>query len=339
MPLATELLPLLTARLEHKEMQAWLEWLQARLAWLGAGGAPAALNIEEVFHLANFDVESFRLQQHLCKVGRLYGTTPWDTAEKISSWLDFLEDALCDVILETDEAADLASIVRWANHVSDDDTVLTFNYDTLAERALHKCGRNWHHATGVESSGIPVCKLHGSIDWMVAPRCDQLDAFDLLYDKPNENGSGEKTGDREDDFRLWRCTTREQLRSWIDGRDLQRPLADSGLRTVGIAGLGAYKPLHEVPGLGAVWATGMGALYKADHAIVAGFSMSDFDAIARMQFSEIAMRRRQDGKPLPVTVIDPFLDARGEDRFRSVFRYVDFVKQPHQAFDWRQIAS
>ena len=222
MPLATELLPLLVQRFQHEEMREWLDWLSQRLDWLSENDQQAGsfvLNIEEVFHYAHFDIEVHRLRQHLSPVGRGDGSgTPWNVAESIESWLARLEDALRDVILEYQAQADLAPISRWAETVEARDSVLTFNYDTLVESALSGLGKVWNHGTGGDGEeGVTVCKLHGSIDWIVAHRCETLSKLDLLFDKPNANRRENDTGHVEDDYRLWRCRTPEQLRRWISG--------------------------------------------------------------------------------------------------------------------------
>ncbi len=338
MPLATGLIELLLQKLQSEElqdneMQEWLDGLQQRLHWLSGGGQQARpLNIEEVFHYAHFDVEVFRLKQQLSPVGRYDGPgTSWNVADGISKWLASLEDALRDVILETEDQANLAPITRWAKTVDPSDTVITFNYDTLVEQALLGVGKTCNHATGRASDGgIAVCKLHGSIDWIVADRSENLSNCDLLFDKPNSNRSKQKTGDIEDDYRLWRCRTREQRRNWISGRDLQ----SGSWKTVGIAGLGAFKQLHQIPGLGRVWAHGMQALEEAHVVVVIGFSMSDFDAMAQMQFAEVARKRWGESRPLPVIVIDPFMSDATKERFRRVFRSVDFVSSAHETVDW-----
>ena len=335
MPLATELLPLLVPRLQLDEMRGWLDHLCQRLDWLSGTDRHAdsfKLNIEEVFHYAHFDVEVHRLRQHLSPVGRQDGPgSPWKMAESISAWLSYLERALCDVILEKQVQADLMPINRWAESVDVHDSVLTFNYDTLVERALSSAGKAWNHGTGREGDdGIAVFKLHGSIDWIVAHRSESLLKLDLLFDKPNANRRESDTGNVEDDCRLWRCRTPEQLQKWISGRDVQ----SSPLKTVGIAGLGAYKQLHQVPGLGIVWTHGMRALYEADLAVVVGFSMSDFDAMAQLQFAEIARARRDEGRPLNVIVVDPGVTEEVKHRFRRVFRSVEFVDSKHETVDW-----
>lgn len=338
MPLATELLPLLAEKLELDDMRDWIDGLRDRLAWL-SGHAPStspfALNIEQVFHYAQFDVEVHRLKQHLVPVGRRDGPeTPWNHAESIKGWLSFLEEALQDVILEKQERADLSPIAQWAEHIDPSDAVLTFNYDTLAERALTSHGCAWHHGTRHGSEGIPVFKLHGSIDWIVAHRSESFVKLELLFDKENANQSKQNTGHVEDDCRLWRCRSESQLREWIEGRDLQSLPAQASARTVGIAGLGAYKQLHQIPGLGRVWARGMRTLYEADVAIIVGFSMSEFDAFAQMQFAEVAKHRSSDGRPLPVIVIDPFITETSAERYRRVFRTVEFLKTPHELVNW-----
>ena len=165
--------------------------------------------------------------------------------------MSYLERDLCDVIIEKEVQAELAPILRWAKTIDPGDSVVTFNYDTLVERGLSEAGKAWNHGTGCESdAGIAVYKLHGSIDWIVAHRSESFSNLDLLFDKENANRSDQNTGHVEDDCRLWRCQTPEQLREWVSGRDLQLVREDASPKTVGIAGLGAYKQLHQIPGLG-----------------------------------------------------------------------------------------
>lgn len=337
MPLATELLPMLEAKLELEDMQKWLGWLGKRIAWLDGGEGAGRLNIEQVFHLANFDVEAFRLKQHLERVGRQdgYGLA-WEQADSISAWLSYLEDELREVIIESQDAVDLRPILRFAKSLQGGDGVVTFNYDLLVERAITAVGGQWTHGFETDREGTLVCKMHGSIDWIVADRRTNLDKLDKLFDKPNENRptDGTPLGHVEEDCRLWRCRDAEQLNTWIKGRHFQTVIQGGMPSYVGIAGLGSYKQLHQVPGLGLVWNKGMTALYRADSAVVVGFSLSDFDAMAQLQFAEVAMARVRDGNPLRVTVVDPFLNEPAKERFKRVFRTVEFVACRHEEFDW-----
>jgi len=344
LPLATELLPLLIKKLELDEMRKWLENLSNLLNWLSGNDEQTesfSVNIEQVFHSAHFDAEVHRLRQHLSSVGRGDGPgTPWNRAESIDRWLSYLEDALRDVIHDCGEQADIQPIKRWAQVVGEHDAVMTFNYDTLVEQALTVEHKAWNHGIECdEDTGIPVFKLHGSIDWIVAHRSESFPKHDLLFDKTNTNQSDGKTGHVEDDYRLWRCCTQKQLKKWIEGRDLQKVPECASFRKVGIAGLGAYKELHRVPGLGSVWARGMRSLDQADLAVIVGFSMSDFDALTQMQFAEVARVRSQKSRPLRVIVVDPRADDETKDRFRRVFRNhsVEFVPEKHEQADWSQL--
>lgn len=340
MPLATELLEPIARRLDLVEMEGWLKRLSERLAWLQGGdsGSPFKLNIEQVFHFAHFDAETQRLLQHLEPVGRHDGPgTAWHQAHAIDAWLSYLERELCDVVVESQAVADTTSIDRWTNSIRDGDTILTFNYDTLVEQSFDKLEKKWNHGTSADGEpGSSVFKLHGSINWIVARREESFSKLDLIFDKRNENRGEDQTGFVEDDFRLWRCRESDQLGTWIQGRHLQ-PDIIAAQRNVGIAGLGTYKPLHHIPGLGLVWTRGMRTLYEADRDIVIGFSMSDFDAMAQLHFGDVARARHAEGRSLPVTVIDPFLGAEGKARYRRVFRTVDFVNKPHQEVDWSRL--
>lgn len=62
--------------------------------------------------------------------------------------------------------------------------------------------------------------------------------------------------------------------------------------------------------------------------------MSDFDAMDQMQFAEVARTRHGEGRPLPVTVIDPNQSTASMEKFRRVFREVEFEKNQHQYVDW-----
>lgn len=339
MPLATELLPMLAARLKLDDMQDWLLGVCERLAWLNQDGEPKkslSLNIEEVFHLANFDIEVHRLRHQLFPLSRNSMGSPWGDARSIEGWLSDLEYALHDVMFQSDSQADLEPVIRWADFVRDEDAVLTFNYDSLVERALDASGKQWSHGIEYGASGVPVFKLHGSIDWIVSHRNDPINGTDLLYEKQNADSVQQETTHVEVECVLRRCRNREQLTSWIKNRELQ--VVPSGLppATVGIAGLGAYKPLHRIPGLGPVWVAGMREARCADQLIFVGFSMSDFDVMAQLQFAQMARSIKESASNQQVIVIDPYVECAVE-RYRRVFHDVETVRQAHESFDWSVI--
>jgi len=352
LPLATELLPLLEERLDIPEARQWIQDFNETVAWLeGDNGKPSQfkLNIEQFFHLAHFAIESYRLGQHCELVGRFDGPdTPWNYAEGIEDWLHYLEEALWDELYEHQQSADLSPIVRWAECVHQSDCVITFNYDTLAETALEIVEKKWCHGFSKEkpSESAQVLKLHGSIDWIVADKGDELSKCDRLFEKQNLNRADkqateveedhEQTRDVEEAYCLWRCRSREQL-SWIKDRDVQQVRNGARPRTVGIAGLGTYKQLHQIPGLGLVWSKAKQALREADRVVIVGFSLSDFDAMAQMEFAQIARLRHENGNPLKIEVVDPSIQEENSltlSRFRRVFRNVQSIPKPHEEFEW-----
>ena len=98
----------------------------------------------------------------------------------------------------------------------------------------------------------------------------------------------------------------------------------------GIAGLGRYKPLHKVPGLGPTWFKAFKALKEAEEIYILGFSMSPYDTMVQFHFSAVVKGERK-RPPDKVVVVDP--NAKEiEDRFRSVFG--DIETKCHYAENW-----
>jgi len=62
--------------------------------------------------------------------------------------------------------------------IKDDDTIISFNYDLVAETILSALGRNFSHCLMVpRQSGINLLKLHGSINHYYCPVCGQIFEF------------------------------------------------------------------------------------------------------------------------------------------------------------------
>jgi hypothetical protein len=318
------------------EMRDWVESLSARLSWRAETPdqrtSKPRLNVEELFFYAPFDIEVQRLKQQLVPVGRHDGETPWAYSESIEAWLSYLLEDLVELIWEKDCAADLSPITRWAEQVCGDDAVITFNYDTLADRALRQQGLKFDYGTNPHAhDGLSVMKLHGSVDWILLARDTyNPEKCELLFRKENTNAdtSQRPTGAVEDDVDLCRVIKADAVNQVIENRDLSN-------RTFGLAGLGIYKQLHMVPGLGMVWAQAMRVLYEAEEIKVVGFSLSEFDAMAKLQFAGIMSQRRADGRPPPtVKLITPNPDDAMVDRYRRVFGHVTVEAGRHEEYDW-----
>ena len=170
MPLATELLTRLKDKLKnYDDMWSLLDHMQEQIQWLsgnGEGNQPFKLNVEKLFHYGHFDAEALRLKQQLSQGDSQDGPgTPRRKSESIELWLSTLEDKLRDVISEADEKAHLEPIQKFTSGLTENDCVITFNYDTLVERALTANSRNWNHGLPEDrSDGVSIYKAHGSID-------------------------------------------------------------------------------------------------------------------------------------------------------------------------------
>lgn len=79
--------------------------------------------------------------------------------------------------------------------------------------------------------------------------------------------------------------------------------------------------------------------------MVVGFSFSQYDRFAQIEFARVAAGRAENGAPAPrVTVIDPMLTSESGNgnaliqRIEAVFRPVTPVCANHQNFDWNTLA-
>ncbi|MFA5424023.1 MAG: SIR2 family protein [Phycisphaerae bacterium] len=348
MPLATEITPFLLDKFRKydiQEMLQWFEFLKQRIDWLNqkSSSLENTINIEQVFDLAKFDIESWRLKQHKCPLGRNAGDTPWGVAEGIDTWLSYMEEDLVEIIHEQQKVAEnnIQTIINFAECLRKDDVVLTFNYDTLLEKAFFLIGKKWNHGFQKDqSSGVTICKMHGSIDWLIMRRntSSHFNTIKLLFRKEDKNRNNQQdeklTGELEYDYELARIYN-DKLEAFVRGRHLQH---QNSQFLFALAGLGSYKPLHRVPGMGVVWLNGMKALLDTEQIYVIGFSLSSFDNMARLQFAGAMCSREDKKKSRPsVTIIDPRADDLITE-FKSCFGSGTLIeprkKRAEEVVDW-----
>ncbi len=341
MPLATDLTNHLGDKFRADDLEDALEWLgylQQRIEWLG-GGKPKGINIEEVFDLAQFDIELWKMRQQLCQLGRNCGDTSWQNVEGIEAWLSYMEDDLLDVIWEEQKKARLDPIMRFSTHLNSDDVVLTFNYDTLLEQSLEQQNKKWYYGFEQEKgSGVKILKMHGSINWIMVRR-DQKNNFDypLLFKKTDLNVENHGTeAPDEDEYKLVLLRVPDKnLASQIENRDLQ---SGSKQHEIAIAGLGRYKPMSKLVGNGEIWINAFRAMHNCKQIYVIGFSLSPFDTMARLHFGGVMMKRSQQRNiELPrITLIDPFASGL-KSNYESVFgcnASMDLVEKEGEKVDW-----
>lgn len=336
MPLATELTELLFQEFREIDHNEAVQWFKAFTQKVRRLSGSDAINIEELFHYARFDAESWKMEQQLYPIGRNDGMTRWGRAEAIESWLEHMEYDLADVILTKQESAQsLVPIENFANSLNTSDAVITFNYDTLVEDALTKAKQSWNHGLNDFQKGqIAVLKMHGSLDWVILERGETAKGqkHQLLFQKQDKNRERVTTekpsGEIEYDYELARIE-KSALKGWIENRDLQR----GPWKSVGMAGLGSYKPLHRLPGSGIVWARARGHLENADEIIIVGFSFSPFDAMVRLCFCDVMADR--DPK---IIAIDPCAERKEyQSVVKSIFgENITFIEKRAEKIKWDQ---
>ena len=341
MPLATDLTDHVLEKFREDDLEDALEWLgylQQRIEWLGDGKSKG-INIEEVFDLAQFDIELWKMRQQLCPVGRNHGDTSRQNAEGIEAWLSYMEDDLRDVIWEEQKKAKLDQIKKFSTHLNSDDVVLTFNYDTLLEKSLEQQSKKWYYGFEQEKgSDIKILKMHGSINWIMVPR-DQKGNFDypLLFAKTDINVENHDTeAPDEDEYKcvLLRVPDKS-LPSQIENRELQ--MGDRQYE-IAIAGLGSYKPLSKLVGSGEIWNNAFRALRNCEQIYIIGFSLSPFDTMARLHFGSVMMERSKEKKNvLPqIMLIDP-IAGELKSNFKKVFgcsASIDVIEKEGEEVDW-----
>jgi hypothetical protein len=342
MPLATDLTDLVLAKFREDDLEDALEWLgylQQRIEWLGDGKSKG-INIEEVFDLASFDIELWKMLQQLCPLGRNSGDTPWQNAEDIKTWLSYMEEDLRDVIWQEQKKAKLDQIKKFTTHLKSDDVVLTFNYDTLLEESLKQQNKKWYYGFEQEKGhGVKILKMHGSINWIMVRR-EQKDNFEypLLFEKRDKNveDHGMQAPDETEYKIVLLRVPDESLAGRIENRDLQ---SGSKQYEIAIAGLGRYKPLSDLVGSGKIWNNAIKALRNCEQIYIIGFSLSPFDTMARLHFGGVMMRRSEEKKiGLPqMTLIDPIAGELKSD-FKKVFgcsASIDVIeKKAEKVDDW-----
>ncbi len=310
-------------------------------AWMHGCG----VGIEELYTYLFVIAERLRLRQHFCSVDRGAGATPWRVAEDIEkSVVPFLDEDLVCELLEHDNQVSLEPAIRFARCLRPGDAIVTFNYDTIVERACEEVGANWCYPFDDKcDEKIAVAKLHGSVDWIALER-DEIPRskdFQLLFKKPDPpDGSldpGGRPPEDEYDLALWRVADRNALHETAHSRALIQ-----WAHRWGLAGLGPAKRPSIIPGLGHQWALFEHMLSNAAQIVSCGFSYSTFDMSATFTIAAtLAQREADQNAEMPqVTVIDPTLEKSGdmlETRARMAFRDARWVAQPHQKFDWSSL--
>jgi hypothetical protein len=223
-------------------------------------------------------------------------------------------------------------VLEFVRSLSDQDSILSFNYDVLVEGAFEEAGLTFFNGFTGSRSQRPLLKLHGSIDWCIHRFDGQdRDEWETLHVE----------SDQEEPGRQWR------LVRFRDRRDLSRVVnlvrGGMGIGDAGgnffrpaFPGLGTFKSIEDVPGLPHVWERASEALCHADELYVVGYSLSATDLFVRVAFGDV-FAGRADNPLRRLVVIDPDKDKNLDlDAFQSVFRTrPDPHREPAEDVDWQ----
>lgn len=169
--------------------------------------------------------------------------------------------SLVDLFRELQDRAEKASkyigyVEAFVSKLRGADTIITFNWDTLVERQISQDGRFQpdYCPRGSSASGLPVLKLHGSVDWYhgaeLASRAGMLPVHRQIF----RTGSSRPSSRR-----------RAQLASAL-------PF---------IVPPTFYKRLRGYSDLEEVWATAFDRLRTADEIFICGYRFPPEDLLAR----------------------------------------------------------
>jgi hypothetical protein len=317
-----------------QQFQQWVSSLRERinhLRQLDLPGGGNRISIEQVFEFAAFDIEWCLLRQQ--DVGETWGTR----GRSIKKRLAVMERILFEVLIDAQEEHSLgaAPLADFANALRASDAVLTFNYDTLLERALAARRKKWSSGFDVEPAGdVTVLKLHGSLDWLICHRDNPIGSILFEINAGSIEWYEVDEGQRhhwEKNFVLSRAPNLAAARAAARWDPL---LGTNKSPWPGLAGLGLHKPLHRLIGGCVVWRKALRALQEADEIYVIGWSASPYDTMARFHFASVL--NLPETRPRRVVVVDPKVCEQIKN-YRSIFGEVEPIGQCAQRVDWHSL--
>lgn len=325
MPLATELIEPLLQRfkqINHDEMLNWYKNLAKRLKWLEGD----KINIEQVFDLASFDIEGWRMADQCKSFGG-------NIADDIQSWLGWMERDLPYIIWENQKESEqkINIISKFSENLRIDDVIITFNYDTLLEKSLSEQNKSWNYGFEMgQEDGIKILKMHGSINWEITNKEANSSNQTLFISEMKSNQSKYKD--------ILNLVPEKEIESFIKINHKCWKLKNP----VGIAGLGAYKPLHRLPGSWKVWSNAYNALKETEEIYIIGFCLSPFDGMARLHFARAMLERNTNGNiSNKIVLIDPEACSL-KSNFEKVFGKnlkISIYQNKAEEINWSQLLS
>jgi len=162
------------------------------------------------------------------------------------------------------------------------DTIITTNYDRVAERVLHSVGLRWHHVATeqqIPHNVVRICKLHGDTLW--EDKGQSLWGLLPLH----ERGRGAQQGENARDDEWHHEVQGIVLPTWVRK--------------------------EPPPGLQRIWAEARSAIMKCERLVIAGFGLPATDQhIAQFLTASLCLAQRiGDHRLKDITIINPGVDA------------------------------
>jgi hypothetical protein len=174
-----------------------------------------------------------------------------------------------------------STLARFVGQLSPD-TIITTNYDRVAERVLDSVGLRWHHVATEQQSPhniVNICKLHGDTLWK--------EEGQGVWGVPSlhERGRGAQQGESARDDGWWHGVQEIVLPTWV--REAPRP------------------------GLKRIWAEALSAIVDCERLAIAGFGLPATDQhIAQFLTASLCLAQRIGDHILKdITIINPAVDA------------------------------
>jgi hypothetical protein len=240
--------------------------------------------------------------------------------------------------------------LEFARRLKPHDTVITFNYDTLLERALDAVGKPYRlfstrfqsvsefsSTVDLRRDEVVVLKVHGSIDWFDRSHFERRIVCHKRQKAPPPH---DIIFSHEADLGLKRLVdgprpTTDPLKNVYRARNLRALYAKNLLfiATPRILPPSASKLLYATR-MNDFWRGMRNAGYYNFGMTIIGFSLPGQDDYARQILYELVTNYQRynwdkdtlGGKKPPLAIVDFLPNAASEERFRGLYRFVDWSR-------------
>ncbi len=224
---------------------------------------------------------------------------------------------------------DINKLLRFfvkTNDGASNSSFIVLNWDIVLEKHLMQLGfpsinycchsYDWSNPVDVKQKGIPVCKMHGSSNWVYCKNCKTL--FFDLYGKLSLRT---KAGLEKSDFRRFDKTyTKKRFYNALElnAQDRECRICKN-MPSTHIATF-SYKKAFDTRLYSSIWDTAEKLLADSNHWVFIGYSLPEADYELK-HLLKLAQLRHAHRKPLKEKKIDVVVmkDEKTKEKFNSFF--------------------